>query len=240
MLRLVYVILASLPFVIYYILRCHYVIAHLDNYTEQERYSMVQRMIRIMKKNGKIETMIFGTENLPQEGGYVMYPNHQGKYDALGIIHAHETPCTFLIDEKRSDLPFASQFSKLLKASKLDKTNIRSAIHTITEIASQVKEGRRYIVFPEGGYEDNSNDVEAFKPGAFKCSVRSKTPIVPVALIDSYKVFGINSLKKIKTQVHFLTPIYYEEYASMSTAEIASLVQKRIEEVIFTHTGKTA
>lgn len=38
------------------------------------------------------------------------------------------------------------------------------------------------------------------------CSVKSKTPIVPVALIDSYKVFGVNSLKKVNTQVHFLEP----------------------------------
>ena len=232
MTRMIYVILVSLPFVIYYMLRCNYVIAHLEQYSEQECYSLVQRMIQIMKKNGKIETLIFGAENLPEEGGYVMYPNHQGKYDALGIIHAHEKPCTFLIDEKRSNLPFVSQIVRLLKASKLDKTNIRNTFRTIGEIANQVKAGRRFIVFPEGGYDDNSNDVEAFKAGAFKCSVKSRTPIVPVALIDSYKVFGVNSLKKVKTQVHFLKPIYYEEYASMTTSEIAAMVKNRIESVV--------
>lgn len=232
MTRMIYVILVSLPFVIYYMLRCNYVIAHLEQYTEQECYSLVQRMIQIMKKNGKIETLIFGAENLPEEGGYVMYPNHQGKYDALGIIHAHEKPCTFLIDEKRSNLPFVSQIVRLLKASKLDKTNIRNTFRTIGEIANQVKAGRRFIVFPEGGYDDNSNDVEAFKAGAFKCSVKSRTPIVPVALIDSYKVFGVNSLKKVKTQVHFLKPIYYEEYASMTTSEIAAMVKNKIESVV--------
>ena len=232
MVRLIYVILASLPFVLFYLAKSHYVIEHIDNYSEQEVYSMVQRMIQIMKHNGKIETDVFGKENLPKEGGYVMYPNHQGKYDALGIINAHDTPCTFLIDEKRSGLPFAHQFADMLKASRLDKTDIRSALVTINEIAKQVKEGRRYIVFPEGGYVDNSNKMEQFKPGAFKCSVRSKTPIVPVALIDSYRVFGINSLKKVKTQVHFLPPIYYEEYESMSTVEIAEMVKNRIEQTI--------
>lgn len=234
--RLVYVILVSLPIVIFYILKSRYVIANIDNYTEQERYSLVQRMIYIMEKNGRVETQIYGTENLPQKGGYVMYSNHQGKYDALGIIHAHKTPCTFLIDEKRAKIPFAWEITRLLKASKLDKTNIRSELKTIFQIAKQVEDGRRYIIFPEGGYEDNSNDLDVFKPGAFKCSVKSKTPIVPVVLIDSYKVFGVNSLKKVRPQVHFLEPIYYEEYSSMTTVEIAKVVQKRIEDTILSNT----
>ena len=36
----------------------------------------------------------YGMENLPKEGGYVMFPNHQGKYDALGIVYTHKKPCT--------------------------------------------------------------------------------------------------------------------------------------------------
>ena len=60
----------------------------------------------------------------------------------------------------------------------------------------------------------------------------SQAPIVPVAIIDSYKVFGINSLRKVKTQVHFLNPIFYEEYQGMSTPEIAQMVKERIAAVI--------
>lgn len=68
--------------------------------------------------------------------------------------------------------------------------------------------------------------------GSFKCAVKAKAPIVPVAIIDSYKPFGINSLRKVKTQVHFLEPIYYEEYEGMRTVEIAKLVKSRIGQVI--------
>ena len=69
-------------------------------------------------------------------------------------------------------------------------------------------------------------------PGSFKCATRVKAPIVPVAIIDSYKPFGINSLRKVKTQVHFLPPIRFEEYGSMTTAEIAEMVKSRIAEEI--------
>ena len=109
---------------------------------------------------------------------------------------------------------------------------MRSQVKTISNVITQVKDGRRYIIFPEGGYSDNNNDVHDFLPGTFKCSVKSKTPIVPVALVDSYKVFGINSLRPVKTQVHFLEPIYYDEYKDLSTKEIANLVQTKITNVV--------
>lgn len=234
MVRLIYVILISLPIVLFYLFYSHYVIAHEEQYTESEKYHLVQRMISIMKKNGRIKTKVFGTENLPKEGGYVMYSNHQGKYDALGIISVHDTPCTFLIDSVRAELPLAKEFAYLLKASRLDKTDLRNQLKTIKEIVNQVKTGRRYIVFPEGGYPEGkkNNRMEQFLPGAFNCSVRSGTPIIPVVLKDSYKVFGVNSLKKVQTEVHFLKPLYREEYEKMTTSEIAGLVHDRIQQVL--------
>ena len=38
----------------------------------------------------------------------------------------------------------------------------------------------------------------------------------------------MNSLRKVTTQVHFLPPVYYEEYKDMTTAQIAELVKGRI------------
>lgn len=232
MTRLIYVILISAPIVFFYILKSNIVAAHVDHYSETDRYKMVRHMISVMKLNGKIHTEVYGADNLPKEGGYVMYPNHQGKYDALGIIWAHKNPCTFVIDRKRSGIPFAREFTKLLQASRLDKTDMKGQVKTITNVISQVKDGRRYIIFPEGGYSDNNNTVHEFMPGSFQCSVKSKTPIIPVALIDSYKVFGINSLKSVKTQVHFLEPIYYDEYKDMTTKQIADMVQSKIANVV--------
>lgn len=234
MIRLVYVVALSFPIVLHYILKSHYIVKHMDKYSEVQRYSMAQRMISIMQKNGRIITDVYGRENLPADGGYVMYPNHQGKYDALGIISAHETPCTFVIDEQRSHLPLAKEFTALLSASRLNKLNPKEQLKTILDVIHQVKDGRRFIIFPEGGYEDNKNSVADFLPGAFKCSIRSQTPIIPVALKDFYKVFGVNSLCKVRTEVHFLKPLYYEEYKNMSTIQIAELVKSRIEEVLGT------
>jgi len=227
-LRFCFVILISLPFVVFYLGKAIYIEKHDGRYTEEERYAVARRAVSILQRNGRIHTDVYGTENLPREGGYVIYSNHQGKYDALGIISGHPRPCTVLIDDRRSHQLITTQFISLLKGSRLDKTDMKQQLKTILNIVDEVKAGRRYIVFPEGGYYHNRNEVHDFLPGAFKCSIKSRTPIVPVALIDSYKPFELNSLKAVRTQVHFLPPILYEDYKEMNSREIAEKTREKI------------
>ena len=96
-----------------------------------------------------------------------------------------------------------------------------------------MKTGKRFILFPEGGYDHNGNHLQAFKPGAFKAAIWARMPIVPVAVVDSYKLFDFNSLKKVTTQVHFLKPLYYEDYKNLNTKEIAERVKQSITKAIY-------
>lgn len=232
MLRFYYVIIVSLPFILFYLFKAFYIEKNDDKFTEADRYKVAKRAVSILQRNGFIHTNVYGTDNLPTEGGYVMYANHQGKYDALGIISGHPLPCTVMIDDKRSHHLVTSQFITLLKGIRLDKTDMKTQMKTILQVIAQVKEGRRIIIFPEGGYSHNRNEVHDFLPGAFQCATKSHSPIIPVALIDSYKPFELNSLKPVTTQVHFLPPIQYEDYKGLTTREIAELTKSKIVDVI--------
>lgn len=232
MLRMIWVVVVSMPLIIYYVNKARFIERHGGFFSEERRYRMARRCIRIMMRHGAIRTVSTGQENLPTEGGYVMYSNHQGKFDTLGIMISHPAPCTLVMDYYRSKLPIVNPFIDLVKGKRLDKTDMKSQVNTILQIVEEVKAGRRYIVFPEGGYENNRNDLQQFLPGAFKCATKAKVPIVPVAIIDSYKPFNTNSLRMVTTQVHFLKPIPYEEYKDMTTVQIAELVKGRIREAI--------
>ena len=74
-----------------------------DEYNEEAKYRYVQYITDVMQKTGYIKTEVYGEENLPKEGGYMMYPNHQGKYDVYGIISVHKQPCTFGMDIEKSN-----------------------------------------------------------------------------------------------------------------------------------------
>ena len=76
------------------------------------------------------------------------------------------------------------------------------------------------------------NRLLDFKGGSFKSAQKAKCPVVPVALIDSYKAFDTKSIARQTVQVHFLEPIPYEEYQGMKTTQLAAIVKERIEKKI--------
>lgn len=231
MLRFLQVIVCNLPR-IYMIPRMAYKARHGEKYSEEECYRYAQLAIRRMMKAGHISTRKYGTEHLPQAGGYMLFPNHQGKYDALGIMYAHEKPCSVVIDDAKSHGILVKQFIDLIHGKRLVKDDPRQSVALIRELAEDTKNGRRFIIFPEGGYYKNHNTVGEFKAGSFKSAVKVKVPIIPVALVDSYKAFEKWTLKPVVTQVHFLKAIPYDEYKNMSTAQIAVLVHDRIVSTI--------
>ncbi len=162
----------------------------------------------------------------------MLFSNHQGKYDALGIMYAHEKPCSVVIDDVRSHGILVKQFIDMIHGKRLVKDDLRQSARIIRELAEDTKNGRRFIIFPEGGYYKNHNTVGEFKAGSFKSAVKAKVPIIPVALIDSYKVFEEWTFKPVVTQVHFLQAIPYDEYKNLSTMQIAVMVRNRIVNTI--------
>lgn len=202
-----------------------------DPFDEEKAYAYLRKVVLIMHRTGRIRTQVFGASYLPKEGGYILYSNHQGKYDGYAIVHGHDRTCSVVMDKSRSNFPFVREVINLVRGKRMELDNLRQSMTIINEVAEEVKQGRRFLIFPEGGYDKNKkNRLWEFKSGCFKASVKSKTPIVPVVLVDTYKAMDISYLGPVRTQVYFLEPIPYEEFKDMKTVEIARMVKKRIQD----------
>ena len=233
MLRFFYVILLNCWRGFYIIPTMRYKANRPAKYTLQERYDYAKWVVHQMQHTGRITTKDYGLERLPRKNGYVMYSNHQGKYDALGIVDMHERPCSIVMDEARSHVMLTAQFLDLLESKRLILDDMRQGLKIMKEITREIREDHKnFLIFPEGGYTDNHNMVCEFKGGSFRCAQKAEAPIVPVAIINSWKVFGAGGLGAVETEVHFLPPLYYEEYREMNTNEIAATVRDRIQQAI--------
>lgn len=118
-----------------------------------------------------------------------------------------------------------------MRARALDRDNVKQAMKVILAMADDVKKGL-IILFCGGNPVKNGNKVGEFKGGSFKAAIRAKCPIVPVAIVDSFKPLDENSTKPVTVQVHYMKPLYYEDYKDMKSMEIAHLVQKMIQDKI--------
>ena len=114
----------------------------------------------------------------------------------------------------------------------IDREDLRQSMKVIQTMTEEVQKGRNFLIFAEGTRSKEGNKILDFKGGSFKSAVKAKCPIVPCALIDSFKPFDEKSIKPLTVHVIYLPPMYYEEYKEMKTIEIAGEVQRRIQEAI--------
>ena len=171
-------------------------------YTFEERYNKVRNVIKNVNKFGHVKIRCTGTENIPKENGYILFPNHQGLFDFLLIVET------------------------------IDRDDVRQAIGIINEMKDEVSKGKNFVIFPEGTRSKDGNNPGPFKGGTFKSAMKAKAPIVPVALIDSFKPFDTPGTSEVCVQIHYLKPIKYEEYKDMNTTQVADMVRTRIIEKI--------
>lgn len=212
--------------------RLCYHASHTEKYTEEEQYSLLKFIVLRANKGGNVYIESHGVKNIPEKSGFMFFPNHQGLYDVLAVLEACPTPFSVVAKKEIKNIQFLKQVFLCMKAYMLDREDVRQAMQVIIDVSNEVKHGRNYLIFAEGTRSRNGNRVGEFKGGSFKAATKAKCPIVPVALIDSFKPFDTNTISKVNVQVHFLEPLYYEDYKNMKTTEIASIVQNRIQETI--------
>ncbi len=225
-----------IPMVLYHVPKANIMIRLPKFFTDEQRYKAAIGIVHLERRMALTTTNAYGLENLPKTGGYIMYSNHQGKYDALGILASHERPISILWDYRSARHIVAKQVSRLLSCEIIDNKSGANFIPVMQNIAKKTQEGKPYLIFPEGKYEDNKNSLQDFQTGCFMASVLAKTPIVPVVLYDSYKAMDTNDLiHHVITQVHYLKPIYYEEYKDMNrkalSTYIKDIIQQKLDEL---------
>lgn len=220
---------------IYYLPSMIYNIVSAENskkYTIEERYKKVRKVIKKVNKFGHINIRCTGLENIPKENGYILFPNHQGLYDVLLIVETHEKPISVVMRSELENIILLKQVRKALDGKIIDREDVRQAFVIINEMKEEVQKGKNFIIFAEGTRSKEGNNPGTFKGGTFKSAVKAKAPIVPVALIDSFKPFDEPGTTKVNVQIHYLEPIYYEEYKDLKTTQIAEMVRERIVEKI--------
>jgi 1-acyl-sn-glycerol-3-phosphate acyltransferase len=233
--KLILIILKNLYYIPFAWLKLSYFAKHVERYPEQKRYSFIRKIVKRTINSGKIIVNVYGEEYIPQEDGYIILSNHQGLFDGFAIVQAMDKPFSTVFKKELGNVPFLKQILSCAEAISLDRDDIRQGLEVINKVAEEVKKGRNFMIFPEGTRSKNGNELLDFKGGSLKGAIKAKCPILPIALIDSYKVFDNNSFGKATVQVHIMRPLQYEEYRDMSASQIANVVKASIEETIKIH-----
>ncbi len=205
---------------------------HPDRYEEQFMFRHISRIMRVAVEGANVELQCFGQENIPAENGFMMYGNHQGLFDVVAIPATFEGPLSVVYKKELRNTPILKEIYAITRSFAMDREDVRQSLTVIQAVTEEVKKGRNYLIFPEGTRSRNGNSMGPFHGGSFRCAVKAKCPIVPIAFIDSWKVFDQKGSDRVTVQIHYLKPIFYEEYKDLKSTELADLVKSRIQTVI--------
>ncbi len=214
-----------------YIKLLHYA-KNTDKYSALEKYQHIQYIFREAIDGGNIELEIHGMENIPEKDGFMIISNHQGLFDIMAIAAGCDRPWRAVLKKELYDIPFMKELVDCTHSYPMNREDLRQSMQVIQAVTKDLQKGDNFLIFPEGTRSRLGNKTIEFHSGTFKCATKSKCDILPVALIDCYKVLDQKGHKPVKVQMHYLEPITYEEYQGMNTTELANLVRSRIDETL--------
>lgn len=200
------------------------------NLSRTEKYQVTKNVAKVITDKSQAIVEVTGLENLPKEDGYLLCPNHQGRFDGLALMDTFPSTVSFVIDEKRSDVSIESYFIDLTESIRINRSSPRESLKAFIKVSDYLKEGKNVCIYPEGVYGKNKNTLLKFHSGVFHTIKETKKPIVPVCCFDTHKIYHTTLLKKTKCSIHYLKPIEYNEYKDLTKQEIALLVKARIQE----------
>ena len=195
-------------------------------------YKAGQKLSQNMLKAGGITVEVFGRENLPERGPVLYVANHKSIFDTVALVSLIDDPLIFIGKKEVAKMPIVGKWFDALGNIYIDREDIRQSLKAIMTGIAELKEGQSVVIFPEGT-RAQGDELREFKEGSFKLATKTKVPIVPIAIQDSYKVFEEKkSVQKGKIYVNIGKVIHQEELGEEELKRLPQYMQGIIQELL--------
>ena len=201
---------------------------HTEAYSWQEKWDHIHHIMSRAIQSGNVDLKVTGLENLPTDRPFMLYGNHQGMFDVVAISGTCPIPLAVVYKKELKGVPLLQQIYDCTRSYAMDREDVRQSLTVIQNVTEELKQGRSCVIFPEGTRSRKGNEMLEFHGGSFRCAIKSKCTVIPMALIDSFRVLDEKGSKPVTVQLHYLKPIEYEEYKNLKTTQLAELVKSRI------------
>lgn len=146
--------------------------------------------IENIAKKLKFTFEVNGEENIPEEGPFMVYSNHQSFADIPATLWLFKDHCQmgYIAKEEWRKVKILRQVIEYTRSMFLVRDNPREAIKALGEAKEILDLGFNLLIFPEGT-RSQCHEMGEFKAAAFKFAEKAKVPILPVTLDGGYKFF---------------------------------------------------
>jgi 1-acyl-sn-glycerol-3-phosphate acyltransferase len=178
-----------------------------------------------------VKTTIFNQEVLIPGQSYIFAANHRSAFDILVLFANLPIQFRWLAKEAYFKIPLFGWAMKRTGYISINRSNPKQAYQSLIEAAQKVNEGTSIIIFPEGTRQA-TDKLGEFKKGGFTLALKSKKPLVPVAIRGSGRILskGEYTIKPGTVTVALGNPIPTEGYQKKDAEILMKKVREAIEE----------
>ncbi|MCZ6757286.1 MAG: lysophospholipid acyltransferase family protein [Bacteroidetes bacterium] len=168
--------------------------------------------------------------HLDCDTSYVFASNHQILIDIPLTALAISCPFGFVAKSDLARVPFLGAALRYSPSVFVNPSNPRKSYESIKRAGEHIRAGTSVIIFPEGA-RTYQKALIPFQRGAFLLALEAGVPIVPVTILDAYRVFNekLRLARPGLIRVVVGNPIPLAEMSRSDLPELMDRVKNEIE-----------
>jgi len=177
----------------------------------------------------RVKVKIEGMEHLNGKGPYIFMSNHQGSYDIFALLGHLPFQFKWLAKKELFSIPFFGWTMAAVGYISIDRGGTRDTVEAMNEAAQKIREGMSVVIFPEGSRSPDGL-IQPFKKGGFTLAIKSKVPIVPIAISGSRDIMPKGKLTAAFGEIRMRMdhPIETENYSLKDREPLMKKVRETI------------
>lgn len=131
-----------------------------------------------------VRVTVKGKEHILKKESALYVFNHRGFFDILAGYTTGPYPLAYVSKKEIGKIPMVSLWMKYMNCLFLDRSDIKQGMKMIEDGIRLLKEGTSIYIAPEGTRNRNEKPEELleFHEASFRLAVKSKRPVIPVAI----------------------------------------------------------
>lgn len=182
---------------------------------------------RIILRFLRIRIRVEGVEHVHPRQTYIFMANHVNIFDVF-VLYGYIPGFVRGVElDKHFGWPFYGLLIRRLGMIPISHTNARSALRSLRHAQTALAHGTSIVILPEGG-RTLTGDIGPFKRGSFLLATKAEIDIVPVVMVDAYRIKhkGSSLIRPGKMTLRFGEPIAYQDIKHLNTRDLTARVRQ--------------
>lgn len=185
-------------------------------------YRLIYSILRIIA-TPLFRIRVHGIEKIPENEKYIVCANHKSMIDPVFIALALDRQVHFIAKKELFEVPVLKNILKFLKAIPAQRDG--KDLSVLRDSIKLIKSGKILGIFPEGTRVKEAKR-ENIKDGAGYIALKSKTDILTIEIISSYKPF-------FKTDLYIKNLVKVEDFKNLKSKDAMEKIMDETYEKMY-------